>query len=226
MKVNSNTDGLFKGFDFGPAGNTYKVSHLGIAVRNAAGDLVSYDKAKNEIVNVEMLNFEDRNLVYKMPAAIKDIKVGDALLHNGSVVFVTTAGTDITAIDVKAGEKKIILPTKSMFGFDFVTKLVCLIDFGAMNASEANPFGNLMPLMLLGNRDSYGRNDNMSTLLMLSMMNGGKMNFDMSNPLMMLALLGNGGSDDTLPFILMMSQGLQLDSFLTPTQTTKETSAE
>ena len=120
-------------------------------------------------------------------------------------MFVTETGNDITAVDVKAGEKKIILPTKSMFGFDFVTKLVCLIDFGAMNASEENPFGNMMPLLLLGNRDSYGRNDNMSTLLMLSMMGGGKMNFDMSNPLMLLALMGNGGSDDILPFLLMMN---------------------
>ena len=201
MKVNSNTDNILRGFKFGPAG--VKMSHLGIAVTNSQGELVSYDKTKNEIVNVEMLNFEDRNLVYMIPAAIKDIKVGDALMHNGSVVFVTEAGNDITAVDVKAGEKKIILPTKSMFGFDFVTKLVCLIDFGAMNASEENPFGNMMPLLLLGNRDSYGRNDNMSTLLMLSMMGGGKMNFDMSNPLMLLALMGNGGSDDILPFLLM-----------------------
>ena len=199
MTVNSNTKGIFGGFDFGPAGSGYKISHLGIAVRNAEGVMVSYDKAKNEVVNVEVLNFEGRNLVYKMPAAIKDVKAGDALIHNGSVVFVTSTANDITAIDVKAGEKKIILPTKSMFGFDFVTKLVCLIDFGAANASAENPFGNLMPLMLLGN-DSFGR-DNMSTMLMLSMMNGEK--FDMSNPLMLLALMGNGGSDDILPFLLM-----------------------
>lgn len=199
MTVNSNTKGIFGGFDFGPAGSGYKISHLGIAVRNAEGVMVSYDKAKNEVVNVEVLNFEGRNLVYKMPAAIKDVKAGDALIHNGNVVFVTSTANDITAIDVKAGEKKVILPTKSMFGFDFVTKLVCLIDFGAANASAENPFGNLMPLMLLGN-DGFGR-DNMSTMLMLSMMNGGK--FDMSNPLMLLALMGNGGSDDILPFLLM-----------------------
>ena len=220
MTVNSNTKGIFGGFDFGPAGSGYKISHLGIAVRNAEGVMVSYDKTKNEVVNVEILNFEGRNLVYKMPAAIKDVKAGDALIHNGSVVFVTSTANDITAIDVKAGEKKIILPTKSMFGFDFVTKLVCLIDFGAANASAENPFGNLMPLMLLGN-DGYSRNDNMSTLLMLSMMNGGKMNFDMSNPLMMLALMGNGGSDDILPFLLMANGTNPLQS-LTSTSTVTE----
>lgn len=223
MTVNSNTKGIFGGFDFGPAGSGYKISHLGIAVRNAEGVMVSYDKAKNEVVNVEVLNFEGRNLVYKMPAAIKDVKAGDALIHNGNVVFVTSTANDITAIDVKAGEKKIILPTKSMFGFDFVTKLVCLIDFGAANASAENPFGNLMPLMLLGN-DGFGR-DNMSTMLMLSMMNGGTL--DMSNPLMMMALLGNGGgSDDTLPFLLMMSQNPNFITGLNKTVTAGLTAME
>lgn len=222
MTVNSNTKGIFGGFDFGPAGSGYKISHLGIAVRNAEGVMVSYDKAKNEVVNVEVLNFEGRNLVYKMPAAIKDVKAGDALIHNGNVVFVTSTANDITAIDVKAGEKKIILPTKSMFGFDFVTKLVCLIDFGAANASAENPFGNLMPLMLLGN-DGFGR-DNMSTVLMLSIMNGGK--FDMSNPLMMMALLNDGGSHDTNPFLAMMlmnQAGFTDTLFNTPNDTPTQT---
>ena len=222
MTVNSNTKGIFGGFDFGPAGSGYKISHLGIAVRNSDGVMVSYDKTKNEVVNVEVLNFEGRNLVYKMPAAIKDVKAGDALIHNGNVVFVTSTANDITAIDVKAGEKKIILPTKSMFGFDFVTKLVCLINFGAANASAENPFGNLMPLMLLGN-DGFGR-DNMSTMLMLSMMNGGK--FDMSNPLMMMALLNDGGSHDTNPFLAMMlmnQAGFTDTLFNTPNDTPTQT---
>lgn len=195
---------VFGKLQFGPT-SCYNLSHLGIAVRNAAGQMVSYDKSKNEIVNVDLIDFNVKNGIFAIPAAIKDIAVGDTVLHNDKPVFVTSLEGGIQVVDPCAGEKKTILPTKSMFGFDFVTKLVCLIDFGVMNASEENPFGNMMPLLLLGNRDSYGQNDNMSTLLMLSMMGGGKMNFDMSNPLMLLALMGNGGSDDILPFLLMMN---------------------
>lgn len=195
-----NTKSVFGNFRFGPV-NSAKLSHLGIAVTNQAGDLVSYDKAKNEIVNVEMINFEGRNLAYMMPIAIKDIAVGDAIMHNGVIMFVTSVKTDIVAIDVKAGEKKIILPTKSMFGFDFITKVISLIDFGAAGASAESPFGNLMPLMLLGNGDM-----DMSTLMMLSMMNGNK-GFDMSNPMMLMALMSGKerGSNDNIPFLLAMS---------------------
>jgi hypothetical protein len=202
MTVNSNTKGIFGGFDFGPAGSGYKISHLGIAVRNAEGVMVSYDKAKNEVVNVEVLNFEGRNLVYKMPAAIKDVKAGDALIHNGNVVFVTSTANDITAIDVKAGEKKIILPTKSMFGFDFVTKVVNLFGNCFNSASEDQPFGNMLPLMLLADG---GKADDMLPLMFA--MGGGK--FDMNNPMVLYSLVKDNGNKDVLPLLFLANgQGM------------------
>lgn len=188
---------IFGNFKFGPT-SCYNLSHLGIAVRNAAGDMVSYDKAKNEIVNVDLIDFNVDNAIFAMPAAIKDIAVGDVILHNDKPVFVTNIEKGIHVADPCAGEKKEILPTKSMFGFDFVTKIVSLIDFSNTNASADSPFGNLLPLMMLGNSDV-----DMSTVLMLSMMNGGS-TFDMSNPMMLMALMSDrGGSNDALPFLLM-----------------------
>ena len=195
---------MFKNFYFGPAGSEYKLSHLGIAVKNAQGEMVSYDKEKQEIVNVELLNFENKKLIYLMPYAIKDIKVGDAIVHNGKPMFVVSTDKDITAIDVAEGTKKIILPTKSMFGFDFITKIVSMIDFSGTNASSDNPFGNLIPFMLMGEE-----NMDLSTVCMLNMMSGKSdfLNMDMSNPmtmLMMTSMFNKGGSHDINPFLLMM----------------------
>ena len=39
---------MFGNLEFGPV-NNYHLSHLGIALQNAAGEIVSYDKQKNEI---------------------------------------------------------------------------------------------------------------------------------------------------------------------------------
>lgn len=36
-----------------------------------------------------------------------------------------------------------------MFGFNFVTKVVSLMNFNAAQPSAENPFGNLMPFMMM-----------------------------------------------------------------------------
>ena len=132
---------VMKNFHFGPCGDRAKISHLGIAVL----------KKNNEIVNVDLVSFGDGNYVYMIPVALKDVAIGDAIVHNGHIMFVKSIKSDyIQAIDVTAGELKRILPTKSVFGFDFITKVVSLIDMSGMSASEDNPFGNLLPFILLG----------------------------------------------------------------------------
>ena len=145
---------VFGKLQFGPT-SCYNLSHLGIAVRNAAGQMVSYDKSKNEIVNVDLIDFNVRNGIFAIPAAIKDIAVGDTVLHNDKPVFVTSLEGGIQVVDPCAGEKKTILPTKSMFGFDFVTKVVSIMDMTAGTASADQPFGNmLLPMMLAKDRKS------------------------------------------------------------------------
>lgn len=195
---------MFKNVEFGPVKNV-NLSHLGIALRNAAGEVVSYDKTKDEIVNVDLIDFNAQGMVYAMPCAIKDIKKGDVIRHtNGHLVFVTAIENGIHVVDIAAGEKKEILPTKSMFGFDFVTKIVSFIDFGSANASAEQPFGNLLPLMMLSN------GGNMKDMLLpMMLMNGGKMDFgtmDISNPLMLMALMGGSESKDFFPLMFLMTQ--------------------
>ena len=172
---------VMKNFHFGPCGDRAKISHLGIAVLNNNQEWVSYDKKNNEIVNVDLVRFGDGNYVYMIPVALKDVAIGDAIVHNGHIMFVKSIKSDyIQAIDVTAGELKRILPTKSVFGFDFITKVVSLIDMSGMSASEDNPFGNLLPFILLGK-------DNKNNMLPLMLMMSGKQ-LDMSDPLTMLML--------------------------------------
>ena len=199
------TKKMFGNLEFGPV-NSYHLSHLGIALKNAAGDIVSYDKEKNEIVNVDLIDFDAKGMIYAMPCAIKDVHVGDVIRHtNGNAVFVISVDNGIHVVDVAAGEKKEILPTKSMFGFDFVTKIVTLIDFSSMNASAEQPFGNLLPLMFLG-ENSGNMKEMLPMMMLMGGMNGTSANafcFDMNNPLMLMALIGGSKDNDFFPMMLM-----------------------
>ena len=196
---------MFGNLEFGPV-KGYKLSHLGIALRNSAGEIVSYDKSKDEIVNVDLIDFDAQGMIYAMPCAVKDVQKGDVIRHtNGRAVFVTSTENGIHVVDIAAGEKKEILPTKSMFGFDFVTKIVCLIDFANMSASADQPFGNLLPLMMMSDGGSM-----QDMLLPMMLMNGGKMDFgtmDMSNPLMLMALMGGSEGKNFFPLMLLVGQG-------------------
>lgn len=197
---------MFGNLEFGPVDN-YHLSHLGIALKNAAGEIVSYDKQKNEIVNVDLIDFDAKGMIYAMPCAIKDVHVGDVIRHtNGNAVFVVSTDGGIHVVDVAAGEKKEILPTKSMFGFNFVTKIVTLIDFSGLSASEDQPFGNLLPLMLLGDRKGGSGMKDMLPLMLLMGGNGSALGrLDMSNPLMLMALMGGSEGNDFFPIMMAMN---------------------
>ena len=93
-----------------------------------------------------------------------------------------------------------------MFGFNFVTKIVTLIDFSGLSASEDQPFGNLLPLMLLGDRKSGSSMKDMLPLMLLMGGNSSALGgLDMSNPLMLMALMGGSEGNDFFPMLMAMS---------------------
>lgn len=150
-------------------------------------------------MDVDILNFDGKYL-YKMPVALKDIKCGDVVIHNRKPMFVSKVeGGKILAVDPAAGEEKVIMLTKNMFGFDFATKVINLFEGFTGGASADTPFGNMLPLMLMSNSDS--KTDDMLPLMF--MMNGGTM--DMSNPMMMYFLMKDGKSSDMLPLMFLMN---------------------
>lgn len=198
-KEKDNMSNLFKNFEFGSCENdNVKMSMYGVAVKNPAGTWVAYDTKSDNIVDVDVLNFSAKYL-YKMPVALKDIHVGDTVIHNRKPIFVTAIEDNrVIGIDPSAGEEKAILPTTNMFGFNFITKIVNLFGDLSAGVSADSPFGNVLPLMMLAD----GKNDDMLPLMF--MMNGGKM--DMSNPMMLYFLMkDNKSSNDMLPLMFLMN---------------------
>ena len=195
---------FFKNFEFGPVKNdTVRLSPYGLAVKNLDNSWVSYDAASDSIIDVDVFNFEGKNLIYKIPAAPHTVRAGDMIVHQGKGMYVLTdvceGDTCVSVIDPRAGESKEILFTKSPFGFTFVTKLVSLLDMSGINANTDNPFGNLWPLALMGDKDCDA-----ATMMAFMMMNNSEgCNFDMSNPMMMYALMSGNNKDMLLPMMLM-----------------------
>jgi len=154
----------------------------GMAIKNASGSYVSYDKATNQVMDVDILNFEGANkFIYKMPVALSQVSVGDVIIHARKPMFVQEVcdKNRLRVMDVFDGEEKTIVPATSPFGFDFITKVVSLFDFTS-TATAANPFGNMLPWLLMSDSKSADV-DNLLPLMLL--MNG---NTDMTqNPMMM-----------------------------------------
>ena len=209
-KLNNNEkekDSMMKGFnfDFGPCtGDNVRMSMYGLAVKNGNGEWVSYNASTKQIVNVDILNFDGRKFMFKMPVAIKDIAVGDIVIHNKVPMFVIGVGEEngaVTAVDVRAGEEKKILPTTSPFGFNFVTKVVSMFTAFENTPTPDAPFGNFLPFMLMG---EDGASDIDPLMIMMMMQNGGANAF--SNPMMMYFLCGDKMKDNMLPLMMMMNQ--------------------
>lgn len=185
-------------FDFGKVtSDAVRVSMYGVAVKSVDGRYVSYDSKTHSIMDVEILNMPAGDFLYKMPVAIKDIKAGDVVIHNRVPMFVVeTHESTLKVIDIREGSEKEIYLTKSPFGFNFATKVVSLMDMTGGKADESNPFGNMLPFMLMGENKDFDP-------MMLMLLNGGKM--DMSNPMMMYFLMKDTNHKDMLPLLMMMN---------------------
>ena len=202
-KENSTMKGF--NFDFGPvSGSTVRMSMYGFAIRNQTGTYVSYNPATEEIVDVDIFNVDCASqFFYKMPVAIKDIAVGDIIVHQNKPMFVVavTESNSLIVVDPVAGERKDIMLTRSPFGFNFATKVVNLVGdaFGA-KADADNPFGNMWMLMAMGG-DSKSFKDMLPMMLFAQ---GGNIDPTMA---MFLAMSDGKSSDAMLPLMLAMNGG-------------------
>ena len=188
-------------FDFGPVDSSVHMSMYGMAIKNASGTYVAYDANSKQIMDVDILNFEGANkFIYKMPTTLSQIAVGDVVIHARKPMFVQEVREDnrLCVMDIFDGEEKTIVPAKSPFGFDFVTKVVSLFNFNG-SADASNPFGNMLPLLLLSDSKTAGDRD----MLLMYMMMGGNTDFA-TNPMMLYALMNKDSkANDMLPFLLM-----------------------
>lgn len=204
-KENKTMNGL--NFDFGPCSNSVRLSMYGMAIQNNVGEWVSYNPATKEIINVDILNIADSGkYMYKIPVPIQDVKAGDIIAHNNVPMFVTEAPGDgnFTVVDVRVGESKIIIPTRNMFGFNFMTKVVNLFGNIMGTPSADQPFGNMLPFLMLDNGDNSNSNDAMLMLMLAQNQTqnlaGGNL---FSNPMMMYLLMKDNKNFDPMMLLLM-----------------------
>lgn len=205
-KDNEEKENKMKGFnfDFGKITNdSIRMSMYGMAVKNTSGVWTAYDKSTGDLMDVDVFNFDGSNFLFKMPVAIKDIAVGDVIIHARKPMFVVskTEAGDLIAVDPVAGEKKTIMPIRSPFGFNFATKVISLFD-NLMGNSEApsadNPFGSLWMLMLMDGKSDM--KDMLVPMMLMSQANGSTNAF---NPMMLMLMNDGDMKDIALPLMLM-----------------------
>jgi hypothetical protein len=139
--------------------------------------------------------------MYKMPVAIADVKEGDIVIHNRVPMFVTAINENGTfeVTDVRAGETKNIIPTRNMFGFNFMTKVVSMFGAFADAPSADQPFGNMLPFLMMG--DENGKD--IDPMMMFMMMNQGGNNGAMNAMMLHFMTKDNNEMDPALKWMFM-----------------------
>ena len=199
-------------FNFGAVSNdVVKMTLYGPAFATGAGTYIAYDKTKSEYIDATEFQLPVDGLFYNVPIVAKDLNVGDFIKHpaqKDEYVRVTEIKDGkVTGEAVSKGEVVTLLPTKSPFGFNFYTKLFAPFDMNFMGgeANKDNPFGNILPFILLNDKDGKGMD--MSTMALMMAMGGS----NKINPLMFLLLNKNEGSTDNLLPLMLLSGGFTGD---------------
>lgn len=177
----------------------------GVAIKGLDGQFRAYDKSKDKIMNVTGLTLGN-DYLYILPCALKDIKVGDVIVNADTFVTVVKVHNDgtFTVVDPKASEQKIAVPAQNIFGFNYVSKIVNLLD-GMINPSDDNPFG-INPLMFVLLDETKSNNN--SNLLLAAMLTGQNDDMDI-NSMLPFFLMSNGDNNMLAMFALMTTMKSQ-----------------
>lgn len=198
--MNTNMFGnMFKNMKFGKLEtNDIKYSMKGIAFKTTDGDYVCYNP---DFTFTNVANMVMDMPMFAMPVSKDQIKVGDVIDHNGTWVIVS----NVTPSEIKVArpltkEVVSVIPETSIFGFSFYTKVMNPFENFGATATTDNPFGNMLPLMLMSGGDSKNSND---TLMMMLAFGGGKIDFN--NPMMMYMLMGDKSNTNDMLMMMMLS---------------------
>lgn len=180
VKIMKNKNIAGMNFEFGPVDNRLGLSVNGIAFRNNEGNYVTYNAKTNTITDVSEFTFNIDGMLWSIPVTIDQIKANDIILHKGDFVVAIAdydkeKGNSVDVVNPITQTKQTILPTQNIFGFNFITKVVncasAVLPTGEPDA--ANPFGNMIPLMMFSNLmdNQNGGNDMVKMLALNSFMN-------------------------------------------------------
>ena len=167
---------------------------------------IAYDPNTQEYIDVpnEMI-IAKGSYCYAMPCTADNLHIGEYIRHNGAwarVIDVDDAAR-IVVEKIATREVATILPVRSIFGYSFYTKLITPFQSGFMTADAEHPFGNILPLLMMGD----GKMDEMLPLMFM-MGQGSTAQFDMSNPMMLMMFMGDKTDKDSDMFKMMMMASL------------------
>lgn len=194
-KMSKIFDNIFKNVKFGTLDtDALAYSMHGIAFKDKDGGYFTY---QSNGTSLDVTGMTIDAPLFIMPVALTDLKAGDIIEHKGDFMVVLEGNKyGIKVINPLFGEVVTRIPEVNIFGFNYVSKVINY--FEGFNPNSSNPFGNLLPLMLLNDKS----NDDVSGLLMMSMM-GGNIDFA-SNPMMMYMLMSDKKDfKDILPFMML-----------------------
>lgn len=124
----------------------------------------TYDKDKEEMTDVTGMTFDIENMIFAMPVSHNNVVKGDIIIHLDKAAVVKEIKKSSVVVYPFNSEIKEIIPKKSIFGFNFYTKITSFIDPGSncFRANEDNPFGNPMMMMAMmgnqGGNNPFGSN--------------------------------------------------------------------
>lgn len=167
---------------------------------------IAYDPNTQEYIDVpnEMI-IAKGSYCYAMPCTADNLHIGEYIRHNGAwarVIDVDDAAR-IVVEKIATREVATILPVRSIFGYSFYTKLITPFQSGFMTADAEHPFGNILPLLMMGD----SKMDEMLPLMFM-MGQGSTAQFDMSNPMMLMMFMGDKTDKDSDMFKMMMMASL------------------
>ena len=188
---------MFKNMKFGRLNtDEIKYSFNGIAFKTSDGDYVTYND------DFTFTNVADMIIdmpIFAMPVSREQISVGDVIRHNDTWVIVNeVSSTEIKVAKPWTKEIVTVIPETSIFGFSFYTKIMNPFEGLGKEANADNPFGNILPFLMMQNDGS----DSMNPMMMAMMFSGGKI--DMSNPMMMYMMMSQNKEIDPMMMMFMM----------------------
>ena len=188
---------MFKNMKFGSFNSeSVKYSFNGIAFKTSGGDYVIYN---DDFTFTNVADMVIDMPVFAMPVSREQISVGDVIRHNNDWVIVNeVSNTEIKVAKPWTKEIVAVIPETSIFGFSFYTKIINPFEGFSKGANADNPFGNILPFLMMQNDGG----DSMNPMMMAMMLGGGKI--DMSNPMMMYMMMSQNKEIDPMMMMLMM----------------------
>lgn len=188
---------MFKNMKFGSFNTeAVKYSFNGIAFKTSGGDYVIYN---DDFTFINVADMVIDMPVFAMPVSREQISVGDVIRHNNDWVIVNeVSDTEIKVAKPWTKEIVTVIPETSIFGFSFYTKIMNPFEGLGKEANADNPFGNILPFLMMQNDSG----DSMNPMMMAMMFSGGKI--DMSNPMMMYMMMSQNKEIDPMMMMLMM----------------------